>query len=206
MTSDAQSSTVPAGWYADPSGLPAQRWWDGGQWTSHVQPAATAVPPPVTPAGDYASMPPSGPALDTRHTPAPEEVAATVRGAEPGRFTFLPGTAAPSPYVMQPTDAVSAQLGYAQPDGLRPQVAARRRGDRGPGADPSRWALRAGALSLLVNPLLLTSVAAVVLALITLRRDGATPNARWDARVAMILAGVGATIGAAVLIWLLRTV
>ena len=27
---------VPAGWYADPSGSPAVRWWDGTQWTDHV--------------------------------------------------------------------------------------------------------------------------------------------------------------------------
>ena len=30
------------GWYADPSGAPGQRWWDGRQWTEHTQ-----IPPPV---------------------------------------------------------------------------------------------------------------------------------------------------------------
>ncbi|MBA2552406.1 MAG: DUF2510 domain-containing protein, partial [Geodermatophilaceae bacterium] len=30
------------GWYADPSGAAAQRWWDGNQWTDHTQ-----QPPPV---------------------------------------------------------------------------------------------------------------------------------------------------------------
>lgn len=26
----------PPGWYADPSGQPVQRWWDGTRWTEHV--------------------------------------------------------------------------------------------------------------------------------------------------------------------------
>ena len=26
----------PAGWYADPSGEPGLRWWDGSQWTEHT--------------------------------------------------------------------------------------------------------------------------------------------------------------------------
>ena len=29
-------STVPAGWYADPSGRYELRYWDGNQWTEHV--------------------------------------------------------------------------------------------------------------------------------------------------------------------------
>jgi Protein of unknown function (DUF2510) len=39
------SPTPPAGWYADPSGSPAQRWWDGAKWTEHLQ--AVPVPQPV---------------------------------------------------------------------------------------------------------------------------------------------------------------
>lgn len=35
--------SAPPGWYPDPSGQPANRWWDGVQWTPHVQPWA---PPP----------------------------------------------------------------------------------------------------------------------------------------------------------------
>ncbi|MEV6305853.1 DUF2510 domain-containing protein [Actinoplanes sp. NPDC051861] len=31
-------TTIPAGWYADPSGVRGQRWWDGLRWTGHVQP------------------------------------------------------------------------------------------------------------------------------------------------------------------------
>ncbi len=27
---------VPPGWFADPSGAPVLRWWDGAQWTHHT--------------------------------------------------------------------------------------------------------------------------------------------------------------------------
>jgi hypothetical protein len=29
---------VPTGWYADPNGNPAQRYWDGEQWTEQTRP------------------------------------------------------------------------------------------------------------------------------------------------------------------------
>lgn len=32
------SDSVPAGWYPDPQDPASIRWWDGAQWTSHVQP------------------------------------------------------------------------------------------------------------------------------------------------------------------------
>jgi hypothetical protein len=39
--------TSPApGWYPDPSGAPALKWWDGYHWTDHQQyQSATAQPP-----------------------------------------------------------------------------------------------------------------------------------------------------------------
>lgn len=40
--------TTPAGWYPDPSGSGAVRWWDGGQWTEHVQQPAQALPGAAT--------------------------------------------------------------------------------------------------------------------------------------------------------------
>jgi hypothetical protein len=35
----AQSFGPPAGWFPDPGGTPARRWWDGSQWTEHLQSA-----------------------------------------------------------------------------------------------------------------------------------------------------------------------
>ena len=31
---------VAPGWYPDPQGLPAQRWWDGARWSGHTAPVA----------------------------------------------------------------------------------------------------------------------------------------------------------------------
>jgi len=31
---------VPPGWYPDPDSANIDRWWDGGEWTSHRRPAA----------------------------------------------------------------------------------------------------------------------------------------------------------------------
>ncbi len=51
---------IPAGWYPDPDPEApepkGQRYWDGQQWTEHVQPAAQASPgsaPPPYPSGQY---------------------------------------------------------------------------------------------------------------------------------------------------------
>jgi hypothetical protein len=40
------SAAPPAGWYADPSGTAAQRYWDGSAWTEHVQ-GGDAQPAPA---------------------------------------------------------------------------------------------------------------------------------------------------------------
>lgn len=32
-------STVPAGWYADPLGMPQLRWWSGTSWSVNVSAA-----------------------------------------------------------------------------------------------------------------------------------------------------------------------
>lgn len=38
------STATPAGWYRDPWGQSAQRFWDGAQWTPHVAPMGPAAP------------------------------------------------------------------------------------------------------------------------------------------------------------------
>ena len=40
-----EQSTTPAGWYNDPAGSSAKRWWDGVQWTAHLQAATPPAPP-----------------------------------------------------------------------------------------------------------------------------------------------------------------
>ncbi|GIE75437.1 hypothetical protein Aph02nite_13870 [Actinoplanes philippinensis] len=152
--------TQPAGWYADPSGLPARRWWDGAQWTDHVQPGGAPMPPPN---GYFPPVPPSGPAAPGAHTVAPDNPEQTpLYAAQPAGFQHggLPTVsesrpAAPpphpevpaAPYTMPPVDAVAAQLGFA-PATPAPSPPA-----------PAGWRRFAG-------PVALAVIAAIVLALV----------------------------------------
>ena len=44
------ASNPPPGWYPDPAGAGGVRYWDGGAWTPHVQPAGTSrSPAPIRP-------------------------------------------------------------------------------------------------------------------------------------------------------------
>ena len=43
---EMRPNTTPANWYPDPGNPSQVRWYDGAQWTSHVQPANTPPPPP----------------------------------------------------------------------------------------------------------------------------------------------------------------
>lgn len=38
---------VSPGWYSDPTGTRQARWWDGDEWTSHVQSLPMGEPPEV---------------------------------------------------------------------------------------------------------------------------------------------------------------
>lgn len=37
-------SDIPAGWYPDPEGRPADRYWDGSAWTADTRPQAPPAP------------------------------------------------------------------------------------------------------------------------------------------------------------------
>lgn len=52
-------SSVPAGWYRDPTGHSEHRYWDGTTWTEHVARAGVQSTDEIS--GDYASPVPSSP-------------------------------------------------------------------------------------------------------------------------------------------------
>ncbi|MDO9395756.1 MAG: DUF2510 domain-containing protein [Herbiconiux sp.] len=85
--------STPAGWYADPAGSPQQRWWDGVQWTDHLQAPATAAPAPApapaTPVAGYGQ--PAYPAYAPAYAGGP---------AAPAAFPpVAPGTPAYGPLI-----------------------------------------------------------------------------------------------------------
>jgi Protein of unknown function (DUF2510) len=51
MTNAPGIQATPPGWYPDPQGGPAVRWWDGSQWTEHAQNAHVAPAPLKAPEG-----------------------------------------------------------------------------------------------------------------------------------------------------------
>jgi len=175
MTSPAQ----PAGWYADPSGLPATRWWDGKQWTDHLQPGAAAVLPPTAGLGGYfPSLAPSGPQVPGPHTVEPENPEAAeifasrssgAVGVASSGAGFPMGGALPAPaaeqidYTMPPVDAKPNTYSGPAPAAAPPldPVPAF---DTDPGLDKRPTARHA--TGMLTHPLMLASVAAVVLAVL----------------------------------------
>ncbi|MBB4740502.1 hypothetical protein BJY16_003961 [Actinoplanes octamycinicus] len=167
MTIPAQ----PAGWYADPSGLPATRWWDGQQWTDHLQPGPAVLPPTAGLGGYYPAAAPSGPLVPGAHTvvPADPEGAAifatqssgAAGAAFPAARTGGPSTggALPAPpaeqlaYAMPPVDGPAPF--FTDPDPFSAPVAA---------AEPANRPAAKHAAGLPVHPLLLVALAVVVLA------------------------------------------
>jgi hypothetical protein len=65
--------STPPGWYPDPAGTGAQRYWDGTQWTEHAAPGAAPPPPGYSygyPPGSFDHAPGLAPAPVTVE-PAP---------------------------------------------------------------------------------------------------------------------------------------
>ncbi|HWS31332.1 MAG TPA: DUF2510 domain-containing protein [Actinoplanes sp.] len=87
----------PAGWYADPSGLPARRWWDGRQWTERIEPGGEPIPPPN---GFFPHVPPTGPQIPA----TPLKVSEPAVFGPPARRPEPPPPT-PSTYRMPPVDA-----------------------------------------------------------------------------------------------------
>ena len=92
------STSTPAGWYADPDQPGHERYWDGSQWTEHSQPipaegAAPAAPgtAPSAPSGEWAPGPPTG-------APAPPPNVAPIPpwSGGPSGPGYMPPAAPPS--------------------------------------------------------------------------------------------------------------
>ncbi|MDQ6873913.1 MAG: DUF2510 domain-containing protein [Actinomycetota bacterium] len=82
-----------AGWYADPESSGQQRYWDGRQWTAHVQanPSGYAVPAVRPVAGPPALPSPAGPGYGPMVTRPAYPVAAKSPGLSLLISFFLPG-------------------------------------------------------------------------------------------------------------------
>jgi hypothetical protein len=51
-------TTAPPGWYPDPSGAHAVRWWDGTAWTDHAA-SPPSSPSPASPSAPIAEVRPA---------------------------------------------------------------------------------------------------------------------------------------------------
>ena len=90
---------VPAGWYADPiqvaeTGMATQRrWWDGVQWTHHVEALPTPVSPSVSSATFAAVTAATGASVGSARSAAATHVASSV-AASLAPTTVTPGDSA----------------------------------------------------------------------------------------------------------------
>jgi hypothetical protein len=173
--------TQPAGWYADPSGLPATRWWDGQQWTDHLQPGPAVLPPTAGLGGYFPQTAPSGPLVPGAHTVVPTDPDAAeifavqstgaAGAAFPATLTTSPGGALAAPpaehldYTMPPVDGRTSPAALFLTDdhpALSPADALSAFGSIPPAPDKRPTARHAAGL--LTHPLLLATLAAVILA------------------------------------------
>jgi hypothetical protein len=47
MSSAAQQTLPPFGWYPDPTGLPMLRWWTGSAWTDQLEAPRPEIQPAI---------------------------------------------------------------------------------------------------------------------------------------------------------------
>ncbi|KPC62773.1 phospholipid scramblase-related protein [Streptomyces chattanoogensis] len=67
-------ANIPAGWYADPQGIPRQlRWWDGSRWTEHTHPGEQTLQSAQAPAQDRPQAAPQHPAPDHARLDGPAQ-------------------------------------------------------------------------------------------------------------------------------------
>ncbi len=51
LNEEPTTRLAPFGWYPDPAGSESLRWWDGSQWTEHLE----TPRPEVQPAAGYST-------------------------------------------------------------------------------------------------------------------------------------------------------
>jgi Protein of unknown function (DUF2510) len=106
---DTAMSTQQAGWYADPWGQAAQRWWDGQQWTPHVNgraaagPAAPLLAAPGTATPESAPSPPGPSGPWTTGPDGHVRTTAATAGSGPAGPIWYPGFG-PQPRPAPPTN------------------------------------------------------------------------------------------------------
>jgi uncharacterized protein YxjI len=84
------SSQAPApGWYADPTGQAAHRWWDGQQWTDHVSSGGAQAAAPQAPPSPPAAAPQPAPAYQ-KAAPAYQQPAPQQQYQQPVSHTGQP--------------------------------------------------------------------------------------------------------------------
>jgi hypothetical protein len=133
----AQTSVaeIPAGWYADPLGLPQRRWWDSSGWTQHVAPEHTSEARPEAAEqrsysqqgtaqrgrGEYASVTPISRGVATLTAIRPTEADAAPASSTPldqAAATAARDTATTSPHAYIPM-SVNTPVQFRQPEGPR---------------------------------------------------------------------------------------
>jgi hypothetical protein len=148
---------MTAGWYPDPAGTDALRWWDGGAWTTQLrpnQPASESVgvgswilPSPGSgPGSEYSPAAIAAPAQPLAITATVAPYAET-QPADYGQPAAQPDYYAQ--YAAQPDPFIELGLapGYAEPTSI------------GPAAGPTRSAQTVGIWLLAIYPLLVIPLA-----------------------------------------------
>lgn len=118
---DRSADTVgpPPGWYRDPGGLQAVRWWDGAQWTPHTQPLPGIREQAQPPYQDATAPAASGYAAYRQESAGQQGY-----GQQPHQPSFTPHT---EPYEQRPYQPQGQPQNQPQPDSQEPSTSPRQR-------------------------------------------------------------------------------
>jgi hypothetical protein len=194
----APSSAFAPGWYSDPNGMPANRWWDGNGWTEHLQPTGTQAGQPVA---QYAAPAPSYPDQYVAPQPSVAQYTPPVPQAQP--LAPTPQYAAPG----FPAASPAAPLAVHPEGTFTPVAAPAKRGRYNPydpTADlasgkntPARNALILGIIALVINPVCIPALAAVFWGIVGIKRAskfaeaGSAPVGKGKAIAGLVLGSIG---------------